>query len=77
MRPPPLTSGLMKCGVPMRPPLTLCSLWSERLGSWIATPNPPSFTGALFSLLASNTQCGLMSRWMMSLSWQYFSAYNT
>lgn len=24
--------------------------------SWIATPNPPSFTGAEFSLDASNTQ---------------------
>ena len=34
----------------------------------------PSLTGALFSLLASKTQWGFISRWMMSLSWQYFRA---
>ena len=28
-----ITSGLMKCGVPILPPFTLCSLWSTRLGS--------------------------------------------
>ena len=34
--------------------------------SCIATPKPPSLTGAELSLLASSTQCGFMSRWMMS-----------
>lgn len=31
-------------------------------GSCIATPKPPSLTGAEFSLDANNTQCGLRSR---------------
>lgn len=43
-------------------------------GTWVATPNPPSLTGAEFSLLASNTQWGLRSLWMMSLVWQYLNA---
>lgn len=43
-------------------------------GTWVATPNPPSLTGAEFSLLASNTQWGLRSLWMMSLAWQYLKA---
>jgi hypothetical protein len=45
-------------------------------GSWIATPNPPSLTGAEFSLHANRTQCGFMSRWMISFSWQYRRASN-
>lgn len=43
-------------------------------GTWVATPNPPSLTGAEFSLLASNTQWGLRSLWMISLVWQYLNA---
>ena len=43
-------------------------------GTWVATPNPPSLTGAEFSLLASSTQWGFRSRWIMLLAWQYLIA---
>lgn len=39
-----------------------------------ATPKPPTLTGEQFSLEANNIQWGLISRWMISFSWQYLIA---
>lgn len=47
------------------PPFIICPSCS-----WIATPKPPILTGAEFSFVARRTQCGLISRWIMSFSWQ-------
>ena len=72
-----MTSGAMKWGVPILPPLTDCELWSALEGSWMETPKPPSLTGAEFSLLEDTEHalwflCRRTSSWLFPVHFLLF-----